>query len=122
MRPERIIVEHILILRVHARLERLLLRAQRLHQRAVVLLRDDMRCRERLGKRGQLAKDQPQRLMPRFDPPEIQQQNRKPQNDTQRRRIPHRSQRQVVQRKRDDKNDREQEKCGDLPRFSAQIL
>ena len=57
-----------------------------------------------------------------FDPPEIQQQNRKPQNDTQRRRIPHRSQRQVVQRKRDDKNDREQEKRGDLPRFSAQIL
>ena len=43
-------------------------------------------------------------------------------NDAQRRRIPHRSQRQVVQRKRDDKNDREQEKCGDLPRFSAQIL
>ena len=31
-------------------------------------------------------------------------------------------QRQVIQRKRDDKNDREQEKRGDLPRFSAQIL
>ena len=122
MRPERIIVEHILILRVHARLERLLLRAQRLHQRAVVLFGNRMGSREQIGERRQLTEDQPQRLMPRFDPPEIQQQNRKPQNDTQRRRIPHRSQRQVVQRKRDDKNDREQEKCGDLPRFSAQIL
>ena len=120
--PKRIIVEHILILRVHARLERLLLRAQRLHQRAVSLLWDGMRSRKRVGKRGQLAKDQPQRLMPCFDPPEIQQQNRKPQNDTQRRRIPHRSQRQVVQRKRRNKNDCKQEKCGDLPRFSAQIL
>ena len=81
-----------------------------------------MRSRERVRKRGQLAKDQAQRLVPRFDAPEIQQQNRKPQNDAQRRRIPHRSQRQVVQRKRDDKNDREQEKRDDLPRFSAQIL
>lgn len=81
-----------------------------------------MGSREQIGERRQLTEDQPQRLMPRFDPPEIQQQNRKPQNDTQRRRIPHRSQRQVVQRKRDDKNDREQEKRDDLPRFSAQIL
>ena len=122
MRPERVIVKHVLILRIHARFERLLLRTQRLYQRAVSLLWDGMRSRERLGKRGQLAKDQAQRLVPRFDAPEIQQQNRKPQNDTQRRRIPHRSQRQVIQRKRRNKNDCKQEKCGDLPRFSAQIL
>lgn len=122
VRPERVIVKHVLILRIHARFERLLLRTQRLHQRAVSLLWDGMRSRERVGKRGQLAKDQAQRLVPRFDAPEIQQQNRKPQNDAQHRRIPYRRQRQVIQRKRDDKNDREQEKRGDLPRFSAQIL
>ena len=122
MRPERIIVEHILILGAHARLERLLLRAQRLYQRAVVLLRDGVRRRERLWERGQLTKNQPQHFMPPFDAPEIQQKNRKPQRQTQRRRIPHRRQRQAVQRERRDKNGREQEKRGELPCLSAQIL
>ena len=60
--------------------------------------------------------------MPLPDAPEVQQQDHEPQRRAQRRRIPHRRQRQVVQPERDQKQKGEQQKRPDLQRLGAQIM